>query len=243
MKILLWSLFMLLPATSYALPEGFVYINDVDPSIIINNRYVGHENFVGKTIEGYSNPHKAVLTKEAAIALKKAQEIFNKDGYKIVVYDSYRPQTAVNFFVKWAKDVSDQLMKKEYFPRIDKAKIFELEYLFERSGHSRGSTVDLSILPINQELKPINPTPRKFNDGFEFLYLDDGTIDTGSSFDLFDEASHVDNNLITAEQQKNRDYLSKVMIQAGFKQIPTEWWHFTLKDEPFPDKYFDFFVK
>lgn len=224
------------------IPESFVFLEEVIPSIRISPRYSGSNNFIGKTIDGYQSK-RLVLTKPAAEALKQAQEHFQKDGYSIVVYDTYRPQRAVNQFMAWSKDLSDQKMKEQYYPSVNKEKVFELGYIAEKSGHSRGSTIDMSIIPIAQPLHDLQISKRKLKDEFEIPFLDDGTVDMGSSFDLFDVASHYESSLITTEQQQNRCYLKEVMELYGFKNYAEEWWHFTLKDEPYKKTYFDFIVQ
>jgi D-alanyl-D-alanine dipeptidase len=227
---------------SHALPQGFVYINEVDSTIIIDMRYAQKDNFLGRKMTGYHNPKVAILTNEAALALKKAQAIFRKKGYSIVIYDAYRPQRAVNDFMAWANDSSSQEQKALFYPRVDKSKVFELGYVAEKSGHSRGSTVDLSVIDLKKALHPIIP-PRKLLDGFALFYLDDGTLDMGTSFDLFDEASHFDNMLVAQEHKERRAWLQKVMQSCGFKPYAEEWWHFTLDNEPFPKTYYDFAVE
>jgi len=224
------------------LPQGFVYLDEIDPSIQFSLRYYSHDNFVGKPIEGYF-AERIIMTENAAEALCKAQAIFRKDGYSIVVYDTYRPQTAVNHFVRWSEDTTDQTMKALFYPRITKSDVFDLGYLSKRSGHSRGSTVDLTLIHENENLKKATPTPRILNENVEILFLDDGTVDMGSSFDLLDEVSHYQNNLINEIYFNRRTYLKEVMESCDFKPYTKEWWHFTLKDEPFPDTYFDFPVK
>lgn len=229
-------------ALDKTLPEGFVYLNAIDPSIQFSLRYCNHDNFIGKPIEGYLS-ERVIMTENAAKALSKAQALFKKNGYSIVVYDSYRPQTAVNHFARWSEDAQDQAMKSFFYPRVDKAKVFELAYISKRSGHSRGSTVDLSLLHKSARLQKMVPIPRVLNGNVEILFLEDGTLDMGSSFDLFDEASYYQNNLINDEHFKRRTYLKEVMEACGFKGYAKEWWHFTLKDEPFPETYFDFPVR
>lgn len=228
---------------SFALPDGFVYISGADPTIKIELRYASDDNFLGRKVEGYNSPDGAVLTYEAALALNKAQARFIKDGYSIVVYDAYRPQRAVNDFASWSKDLNDQKNKALFYPRIDKSKVFELGYLIEKSGHSRGSTVDISIIKINKKLHKIKPKKRRLAGGFEVMYLDDGTVDMGTSFDLFDKASHFVNSVVPEKYKKNREYLRRVMESCGFKGYPEEWWHFTFEDEPFKETYWDFVVQ
>ena len=223
------------------LHKDFVYINEIVPSICISARYAGNDNFTGMPVKGYSSKQLA-LTRPAAIALEKAQEYFQQDGYSLVVYDAYRPQKAINHFVEWSEDIADQKMKQHYFPRVNKEQVFELGYVARKSGHSRGSTVDISIISTKQSLHEIHPIERTLNDGFKILFLDDGTVDMGSSFDLFDTASHYPTSLIANNQLEQRRYLKEIMEKSGFEPYEKEWWHFTLKDEPFKDEYFDFIV-
>jgi D-alanyl-D-alanine dipeptidase len=229
-------------ALDRTLPESFVYLDAIAPSIQSSLRYCSHDNFIGEPVEGYLS-ERVIMTEDAAKALCKAQALFKVDGYSIVVYDSYRPQTAVNHFYRWSQDAKDQAMKALFYPRINKADVFELGYIAKRSGHSRGSTIDLSLIHENEKLKDIISTPRVLNGTVETFFLDDGTVDMGSSFDLFDEASHYQNSLINEECFKSRTYLKEIMEACGFKAYAKEWWHFTLRDEPFPDTYFDFPVR
>jgi len=235
--------------TDEAKSKGFVYLHDVDPTILVSLRYNTQENFLGTTVTGYKKP-VVILTKQTAEALKKVQEDVKKDGYSLVIYDAYRPQQAVNHFMTWSKNVADQLKKARYYPRVDKAKVFELGYVAERSGHSRGSTVDLTLIKTGASLRPIEAIEEKKRtllDGFTITLLDDGTVDMGSSFDLFDKASHYENDLISHEFKTLRTYLKNKMEKRGFKNYAEEWWHFTLKDEPYPatkdTSYFNFPVE
>ncbi len=226
--------------------KGFVYLHEIDPTIHVSLRYLGDENFVGKPVDGYEKP-VVILTKQAAEALKKVHVAVKKDGYSLVVYDAYRPQQAVDHFVRWGKDVKSQSKKARYYPRIDKDQVFDLGYVATKSGHSRGSTVDLALIKNGFVPHEIIEKKRTLADGFTIVILDDGTVDMGSSFDLFDLASHTKNELISPEHQKLRLYLKNMMDQHGFKNIAEEWWHFTLKNEPFPadqeSSYFNFPVK
>jgi zinc D-Ala-D-Ala dipeptidase len=240
--ILLVSLFFSFQCLAL-LPNGFVYLNDIDSSIQVDLRYAGQDNFLGRKVNQYNSKKLAILTEEAALALKKAQEIFNKDGFSIIVYDAYRPQGAVDNFIEWAKKINDIKMKSIYYPRVNKSELFDLGYMFERSSHSRGSTIDLSIIDLRKKYIPIKEINRVLNDGLEVVYLEDGTLDMGSSFDLFDKASHYDNDLVSSESKLHRAYLKKVMESCGFESLPEEWWHFTLMGEPFPDKYYNFPVE
>ncbi len=232
--------------TSDMRAKGFVYLSEIDPTIQVSLRYQDSENFVGKSIDGYQKP-VTIMTKPTAEALKKVQADVQKDGYSLVVYDAYRPQRAVNHFMRWSKDQSDQLKKLFYYPRVNKADVFQLGYVYTHSGHSRGSTVDLTLIRNKSKLHKVEPRDRILRDGYKIQYLDDGTVDMGSSFDLFDTASHCQNNLIGEKYQKLRTYLKNMMEKHGFKGVTKEWWHFTLKNEPFPadrdESYFDFVVK
>jgi D-alanyl-D-alanine dipeptidase len=203
-----------------SLSKGVVYVTDVIPTAQLEIRYFSDDNFVGTVIDGYEAP-KAILTIEAAQALKKAADTLEEQGYYIKIFDAYRPQRAVDHFVRWAKDLDDTKMKEKYYPDLDKSVLFELGYIAEKSGHSRGSTVDLTLIEIST--------------GKE--------VDMGSGFDFFGEISNHGTDLITAEQEKNRNILRDAMVDAGFEVYPEEWWHYKLKDEPYPDTYFDFPVK
>ncbi len=243
---LVFAIQFILPLAQEARLKGFVYLNEIDPSILVSLRYNSTQNFVGRPVDGY---HKSVviMTQKTAEALKQVQQDLKNDGYSLVVYDAYRPQEAVNHFMSWSQDINDQGKKSHYYPRVNKADVFELGYVAKRSGHSRGSTVDLTIIPINKSLHEIKETERTLLDGFSIKFLDDGTVDMGSSFDLFDVASHYENDLIAEQYKKMRTYLKTVMEKHGFKNYSEEWWHFTLKDEPFPasenSSYFNFPVE
>ena len=158
----------------------------------------------------------------------------------MVVYDGYRPQCAVNEFMRWSKDEADHVAKELYYPTVNKKDVFKLGYVAERSGHSRGSTFDLTLIRQDQQLKPIKAGKHTLQNGEVIPFLDDNTIDMGSSFDLFHETSHHDSDLVIEEQTANRNLLRRAMKQSGFKEYKAEWWHYTLADEPYPDTYFDF---
>jgi len=219
--------------TAVKAPESdssqFVNIMDVVPDAILEIRYYGTYNFVGDRIDGYLQP-TALLTKRAADSLKAVSDDVIKMGYRLKIYDAYRPQMAVDHFVRWAANVSDTRMKKYFYPNLDKSVLFEQEYIMEKSGHTRGSTVDLTLFDMNTEKE----------------------LDMGGTFDWFGHESHPDfggdpdkmeysgKGNITAEQFRNRMILRAAMLRHGFKPLDSEWWHFTLKDEPFPDTYFTF---
>ena len=200
--------------------SDFVNVADIVPDVIFEIRYYSTYNFVGSRVDGYEAP-VALLTKEAATALKKASDTLLSMGYRLKVFDAYRPQTAVNHFIRWAEDLGDTSMKRYFYPDVEKSKLFELDFICVRSGHSRGSTIDLTLFDMNTERE----------------------VDMGGTFDWFGEQSHPDYANLTEEQIRMRQLLRDVMMEAGFKPFETEWWHFTLKDEPFPDTYFDFPVK
>jgi len=199
---------------------GFVVLSDVVPDIIQEIRYYSTYNFVGDRIDGYEQPC-AIMTIEAAQALKNVSDEVKKKGYRLKVYDAYRPQMAVDNFVRWAEDLKDKRMKKYFYPKVDKTRLFADGYIDAKSGHSRGSTIDLTLFDMKT--------------GKE--------VDMGGTFDYFGVESHPDYvGKLTKTQLKNRKYLRDVMIKHGFKPLETEWWHFTLKDEPYPDMYFTFKV-
>ena len=198
-------------------PSGFVLLADYVPAIVQEIRYYSTYNFIGDRIDGYEEPC-ALLTKEAARALKAVSNELIVHGYRLKVFDAYRPATAVKHFVLWGIEDLDLRMKPYFYPELDKAELFERGYIATQSSHSRGSTVDLTLLDMAT--------------GKE--------VDMGSPFDLFDEISHPDYRGITAKQYENRMTLRTAMMRHGFEPIDCEWWHFTLKDEPYPNTYFDF---
>jgi len=194
--------------------EHFTSLDNILSSAKFEMRYFTHNNFLGRPVKGYSAPI-CYLSNEAAFSLKKVEETLNKVHLQLIIFDCYRPQRAVNDFVLWAKELNNTKMKVTYYPYVQKKDLFKEGYIAARSGHSRGSTIDLSI------------------EGF----------DMGTPFDFFDPSSYTLSPVITARQQKNRLYLRKVMEDNGFKNYPQEWWHYTLIDEPFKKHYFDFEVK
>ncbi len=217
----------------------FVNLTDAVPDAILEIRYFSTYNFVGQRIDGYEEP-TALLTRQAADSLKAVSDELCKQGYRLKIYDAYRPQKAVDHFVRWAQNLNDTKMKQYFYPDLDKSVLFEQEYIYERSGHTRGSTVDLTLFDMATEKE----------------------LDMGGTFDWFGPESHPDfcgnpatgeytgdnhkspaNRSITAEQFAHRMILRRAMLAHGFKPIDTEWWHFTLKNEPFPDTYFTFPVK
>ena len=197
--------------------SDFVLLSDAVPDAILEIRYYSTYNFVGDRIDGYEEPC-ALLTKEAASALKEVSDELVSKGYRLKIYDAYRPQRAVTHFMNWAKDVSDTRMKEYFYPELDKSVLFEQGYIAEKSGHSRGSTVDLTLFDMSTEKE----------------------ADMGGTFDYFGELSHPDYKQITVQQYENRMILRNAMLAHGFKPLDEEWWHFTLENEPFSNTYFTF---
>ena len=219
----------------------FVVLAQEVPDAILEIRYYGTYNFVGDRIDGYEQP-TALLTRKAAQALKAVSDELMEKGYRLKIYDAYRPQKGVDHFVRWAADIPDTRMKPYFYPDLDKSVLFDKEYIMLRSGHTRGSTVDLTLFDMKTEKE----------------------VDMGGTFDWFGPESHPDfcgnpetgeytgdNSMspsspkrsITPEQFENRMILRRAMLSHGFKPLSTEWWHFTLEDEPFPDTYFTFPVR
>ncbi|MEV3859606.1 M15 family metallopeptidase [Streptomyces sp. NPDC050095] len=222
-------------------PKDFVALRDVDPTIIQEMRYYTEHDFVGERIDGYKAP-MCILTRPAAKALHKAQTGLLKRGYSLKVYDCYRPQRAVDHFVRWAKDLGDQRMKAEFYPQVDKTRLFADGYIAEKSGHSRGSTVDLTVVKL-----PALPTrPYVPGERLAACYgpkkdrFPDNSVDMGTGFDCFDTLAHTDDPRIQGAQRANRDLLRDALSGQGFVNLPEEWWHYTYKPELFPDTYFDF---
>ena len=198
--------------------SGFVVLSDVVPDIIQEIRYYSTYNFVGDRIRGYEEPC-ALMTKEAALALKEVADDLRAKGYRLKVFDAYRPQMAVDNFVEWARDYNDTRMKKYFYPELNKDVLFPQGYIAEHSGHSRGSTIDLTLFDMST--------------GKE--------VDMGGTFDYFGERSHPDyKGDLTKKQLANRKILRDAMLRHGFKPLDTEWWHFTLENEPYPYTYFTF---
>lgn len=224
------------------LASGFVYLRESCPSIIEDIRYFTDNNFVGTVVDGY-HANCAIVTERAATCLKLAQDDFVQLGFSLVIYEAYRPQKATDHFVRWAKDGTEHGMQRLYYPRIDKSTLFDAGYISSRSAHTRGAAVDVSLIPLGKSLRPCAEVKRRLQDGTEFIYLDDGTVNMGGHFDLLDEISWHDSNLVTEKQTEMRNLLRSVMEKRGFKMYRKEWWHYSLADEPFPNTYFDFDVQ
>lgn len=218
MKVKIVILFLFVTAFCWAqLPKGFVYVKDVIPTIKVDLRYYSDNNFLGKKVDGYQ-ANVAILSKQAALALKNVQDELTHYDLSIMIYDSYRPQTAVNHFVGWAKVLNDTINKRAFYPNVDKRNLFKEGYIASKSGHTRGSTLDIALVDINTS-EP---------------------LDMGSTYDFFGKESWVENDELTAQQRANRMLLQTIMLKHGFRNYPKEWWHFTLRNEPFPETYFDF---
>lgn len=225
-----------------ALPRGFVFLRDVDPTIHQDIRYAGPHNFVGRPIRGY-RAAECILSEPAANALATVQRMLADKKLSLIVWDCYRPTRAVDDFLRWSKDPARSEMKAEFYPRIDKDKLFALGYLASRSAHSRGSTVDVGIVPSAfSSASPPNPAqslkPCTSARGERF---EDGTIDFGTGYDCLDVLANTSNAVVGAIARRNRQMLKSTMQGAGFRPYAREWWHFVLINEPF-DRGFDFEV-
>lgn len=225
-------------------PDDFVRLSEVAPDVLQEMRYNGVHNFVGRPIDGYDAP-ECWLTLPAAEAVAKAQAEVAAAGYTLKVYDCFRPQRAVDDFVVWAKDPNDDAMRAEFYPRLEKDVLFPEGYIAEKSGHSRGSTVDLTIVPqgagVSPQWQPGDPLVDCAAPAAE--RFPDTSVDMGTGFDCFDPKAATEEGDVTEEQRANRRILVDAMTAAGFENLPLEWWHFTLIDEPYPDTFFDFPVQ
>lgn len=202
------------------LPVGFVDLKEHIPSISFDLRYYSTNNFVGDTIAGY-RANRVLISKKAAEQLKKVQRELNENGLGLLIYDAYRPQMAVDHFVAWASRTGDTAKKSVFYPKVDKSNLFKKGYIASKSGHSRGSTVDLSLIDLRSG----------------------EALDMGSPFDFFGQASWVDFEGISQQQHTNRMTLQNIMNKHGFRGYAKEWWHFTLRNEPFPKTHFNFLIE
>jgi D-alanyl-D-alanine dipeptidase len=200
--------------------QQFVSIAEVIPNVVLDVRYYSSDNFVGAKVDGYRDS-VVLLSQPAAIALQQVQAELNELGLGLKIFDGYRPQKAVDHFVRWSEDAADVLTKEKYYPELPKDRLFELGYIARKSGHTRGSTVDLTIVELQS--------------GEELAM--------GSPWDFFGEISHHDSPLVDEVAKTNRELLRDVMLRHGFNPYANEWWHYTLADEPFPETYFDFDVE
>lgn len=218
----IFSFFILITISvqSQNLPKGFSYIKDVAPTIQRELRYCNHHNFVGVPVNGYEDD-VLITSTVTAKALKKVQTELLTKKLSLKVFDAYRPQSAVNHFVSWSKKVNDTLTKQEFYPKLNKRNLFKLGYIATKSGHSRGSSVDVTLVDLNTNTE----------------------LDMGSPYDFFGAISSTYSKKITEKQLQNRLLLRKIMLKHGFRPYSKEWWHFTLNNEPFPKTYFNFPVK
>ena len=220
MRVLIFFLVVIIFSFKlYDLPEGFIKLSDIDSTIIVDLKYNTKSNFTGKIVRGYKS-NTAILSNEASNALINAQNDFKKLGYSLILFDAYRPQSAVDFFFEWSKDLNDTINKNSYYPNINKSQLFAQGYIAKKSGHSRGSTVDVSLVDLSTMKQ----------------------IDMGSIYDYFGIQSSTFYPNISDSQKNNRMILYNVMINNGFKNYSKEWWHFTLENEPFQE-YFNFLVQ
>ena len=201
-------------------PPAFVDVADVLARARFDVRYHGTDNFLGARVEGYEAP-RCFLTRPAAQALAEVARDLEREGLGLLLYDAYRPARAVAHFARWAADLRDQSTKADYYPELEKGDLFRLGYIAARSGHSRGSTMDLTLVEAGSG-RP---------------------LDMGTPFDLFSARSWPGSQQVTAAQKANRDFLAAAMARQGFEPFHMEWWHFTLTGEPFPDTYFDFPIR
>jgi D-alanyl-D-alanine dipeptidase len=229
------------PSRAEDMPVGFVYLRDVDPTIRQDMRYAGPSNFTGNPVPGYEAP-ECVLVREAAEALAAVQASLREKQLTLKVYDCYRPARAVQAFVAWAKLPDDPKAKSVYYPELEKRALFPGGYIALVSGHSRGATVDLTLVPLGA-----SPAPNAAATAASMpctapqaTRAPDSSIDMGTSFDCFDLKAHTFVAGLGPEQRQNRDVLVETMRQHGFKNYEKEWWHYTLEGEPYPTKIFDF---
>ncbi len=224
-------------------PDVFVFLTNIDDTIIQSVRYHTGENFLGRQVRGYKT-NRIICTRKAALQLKKAHDHFKNHGYKLVVYDGYRPQVAVDEFREWGSDLNDVRAKDFYYPTLEKKDLFEGGYVPQKTSmHSRGSAFDLTLIKMGNTIHSIRYSKRTLKNGDEIPFLDDGTVDMGASFDLFHAISHHDHDLLEPHHLQMRRFLKETMENFGFKSYPQEWWHYHLEDEPFPDTYFNFIVE
>jgi len=228
-------------------PAGFVDVATLAPTIAVSMRYAGARNFVGRPVRGYRAP-RCLLSAPAAQALARVARDLGPQKLTLLVYDCYRPRRAVADFVSWGRDLDDTATRSTYYPAVPKAELFKRGYIAHRSGHSRGSTIDLTLIPLGA--LPLGP-PAADSDGdcrTDFrtrtgAAAPDGSLDMGTTFDCFDERSHTDSPDISPAARRNRALLRAAMERQGFVNYPKEWWHFTLANEPYPDTPFDFEVR
>lgn len=218
-KVLFFSVFLIFVNLKAQLPNNFVYLDEIIRDVVINLKYLSKDNFIGSPINGYIN-NRIIITKEAAFALKHVQEDLSHFGYGLKIFDAYRPQKAVDHFVKWSKNNNNK-MKSTHYPNVKKKRLFKEGYIASKSGHSRGSSIDLTIIDLKNNKE----------------------LDMGTTYDFFGEESWIDYSKLSSKQRTNRLLLQSLMRKYGFRPLKEEWWHFTLHNEPFPEKYFNFNVE
>ncbi|WP_431783803.1 M15 family metallopeptidase [Streptomyces chumphonensis] len=229
------------PGKDESAPEGFVALSDVAPGVVRDMRYTGPHNFVGTRIDGYVED-VCLLTRPVARALRGVQRAALRHGYTVQVYDCYRPQRAVDHFVRWAAEVERRRMKAEFYPRVAKDRLFAEGYIARRSGHSSGGTVDVTLVPRSAApARPYVPGERLVPCfAPRVARFPDRSVDMGTGYDCFDEKARTAHADVTGEQRANRLLLRRLMEGAGFENLPQEWWHFTYRNEPYPGRRFDF---
>jgi D-alanyl-D-alanine dipeptidase len=203
---------------AYRLPEGFVYLDEAVPGVYWDAKYASSDNFTGAPVDGYAG-NRVALSKAMAKSLAKARDLAAEKGLRLLVWDAARPQRAVDRFIEWSGEPEDGATRSEHYPNLKKAQLFREGYIARRSGHTRGAAVDLTLLDGSGE-----------------------PLDMGGGFDLMDERSHHGAKGLTIAQERNRETLKSLMAKAGLKSYEAEWWHYSLKDEPFPSEYFDFVI-
>ncbi|SHH19036.1 M15 family metallopeptidase [Ferrimonas marina] len=230
-----WLLLASITSQTYLVP-----LDRYAPDIVQEMRYAGGDNFIGREVDGYE-VGRCWLSEPAALALERAQRLANRYGMSLKVYDCYRPKQAVQHFVRWSEDRGDNDTQPRFYPQFDKKDLFQLGYIAERSSHTRGSAVDVTLV----EVMPPTQIVSAFNADCRLPLAEVGpypSLNMGSSYDCFDPRSHSEAAQVSAEARRNRLLLRLLMEQVGFEHYPEEWWHFTLKDEPYPNSEFDYVI-
>lgn len=246
LAILPWLILLLSVGCLFADPQNqsrFVNLSSIQPTILVEMRYFGHHNFIGKSVRGYE-ANKCLLLKDVAAALSKVQQKLLKQGKSLKLYDCYRPQQAVTAFVNWARDLSDTLMKTEFYPRENKKSLIKRGYIASRSGHSRGDTVDLTIVNLPAHNQPLFQIKEQVDctTPVQTRYQDN-SLDMGTGYDCFDPLSHTKHPKMGVAQLKNRLFLKKIMEQQGFRNYSKEWWHYTFRKPSGNKEFYNFVIK
>ena len=215
------------------MPADFVHLAQLVPDAVQDMRYHGSNNFLGRPVASYEAA-TCILSKPAARALREVQAELRTQGLALKVFDCYRPQAAVDDFVRWGRDLPDQKTKAAFYPDVPKKELFQRGYIAEKSGHSRGSTVDLTAVVVNA-LRASKVVRGPLAEGME--------VDMGTSFDWFGAQSHTANPTLAPDVQDNRRWLRALLQRHGFRNLSEEWWHYTLQSEPYPERYFNFAVR